>query len=354
MPDDVQTSYEHDRNRRGVNLFTDKGVLKRAELERLTGKDLSDVKSLIPCHYLEEGGQVTAFGHGQCFRIPYKNRIGDAVKIAGNDAPDFADIVFGKESLASRVYFEDATPENFSTLEKATAHPLMQPNPTSYQLYLVQGGKSLNHWDSPAAQIRGYKFYWHNAAPDWQANQKELDEDAKRVEKGQEPLTKDRTPLKAGSKFTSKIRFKNLSAIELGALMMIFDLNGAKNTAYKIGQGKPFGFGSLKITPKLFVDDAAAYSELFDADGWKNPYREENPAAYLDAFKNYLAEKNMSETWRNVINQLKKILDWSLTSRAGWSDKVKSMSGDVSQKDGVDQRFKTRETLPTIFEVVQK
>lgn len=358
LPDDVQTSYEHDRNRCGFDLFDEKknpkSFLKRAELERLTGKDLSDIKSLIPCHYLEEGGQVTAFGHGQCFRIPYKNRIGDAVKIAGNDAPDFADIIFGKESLASRVYFEDATPQNFSELKQETAHPLMQPNPTSYQLYLVQGGDKLNHWDSPAAQVRGYKFYWHKAAPDWQANQNELAEDAKRVEKGQEPLTKKMTPLKAGSKFTSRIRFKNLSAIELGALMMIFDLNGAKTAAYKIGQGKPFGFGSLKITPKLFVEDATAYTELFDADGWKNPCREENPAAYLDAFKKYLAEKDMSETWRNIMNQLKKILDWSLTSRAGWDDKVKSMSGDVSQKDGVDQRFKTREPLPTIFEVVKK
>lgn len=354
LPDDVQTSYEHDRNRRGVNLFTDKGILKRAAIEQLTGKNLPDVKSLIPCHYLEEGGQVTAFGHGQCFRIPYQNSIGDAVKISGNDAPDFADIVFGRENLASRVYFEDATPKNFKTLPQATAHPLMQPNPTSYQLYLVQGGNKLNHWDSVGAQIRGYKFYWHNkVTPDsWQANQNES-----ALDKGKTPdkrLTKEITPLDEGSKFASKIRFKNLSAIELGALMMIFDLNGAENAAYKIGQGKPFGFGSIKITPKLFVEDATAYSDLFDADGWRNPYREENPAAYLDAFKKYLAEKNMSEIWRQVMAELKKILDWSLTSRADWSDKIKSMSGDVSQKDGVDLRFKNRDTLPTIFEVVKK
>ena len=354
LPDDVQTSYEHDRNRRGVNLFKDKGFLKREELERLTGKNLSDVKALIPCHYLEEGGQVTAFGHGQCFRIPYQKRIGDDVpkNLQSEEIVDFADAVFGKEKFwASRLEFEDAFPKNFKTLQTSTAHPLMQPNPTSYQFYLTQGGDKLKHWDSVNAQVRGYKFYWHKAAPDWQANADELALD--RGKSDDKRLTKEMTPLAKGSTFTAKINFKNLSAVELGALMMIFDLDGAKNPAYKIGQGKPFGLGSIKITPTLFVEAKEAYTELFGAEGWKSPYREEPPADYLEAFKNFLEEKNMSETWQKIMDDLKKISDWSLTQKPGWDNKVKSMSGDVSQKDGVDQRFKTREPLPTIFEVVK-
>ena len=351
LPDDVQNSYERDRNRNGVNLFKDKGILKRKEIERLTGKNLPDIESLIPCHYLELDKQITAFGHGQYFRIPYKKRIGDAVKISGNDAIDFADLLFGKEKFwASRVYFEDATPEDFKTLPQATTHPLMQPNPTSYQLYLKQGGEDLKHWDSVGAEIRGYKFYWHKTEPDWQATKTEKD-----LDRGKTPdkrLTKEMTPLDKGSKFTSKIRFKNLSAIELGALMMIFNLNGAADAAYKIGQGKPFGFGSVKITPKLFIESETAYSELFGADGWENPYREEKPDAYLAAFKKYLAEKNMSVAWQNVMEELNKILDWSQTRRPNWDLKVKSMSGDVS--NSVDDRFKTRAPLPTIFEVFDK
>ena len=352
LPDDVQTSYEHDRNRRGVNLFTDKGILKRSEIERLTEKNLPDIKSLIPCHYLEEGGQVTAFGHGQCFRIPYQKKIGDAVKISGNDAIDFADLVFGKEKFwASRVYFDDATTENFKTLRQETAHPLMQPNPTSYQLYLKQSGDKLNHWDTIGAEIRGYKFYWHRDDPDWHATKAEKDLD--RDKAPDKRLTKEMTPLDKGSKFAAKIRFKNLSAIELGALMMIFNLNGADNAAYKIGQGKPLGFGSVRITPKLFIESATAYSELFGADGWENPYREEKPDTYLAAFKKYLAEKNMSETWQLVMAELNKILDWSQTCRSDWNEKIKSMSGDVSRGD-VDPRFKSREPLPDIFKVVGK
>ena len=358
LPEDVRTSYEHDRNRRGVNLFTDKGILKRAELERLTGKTLPDVATLIPCHYLEKNGQITAFGHGQCFRIPYHRRIGDAVPktLQSEKIVDFADAVFGCTELwASRVYFEDATPiEPVHELATAKAHPLMQPNPTSYQLYLEQpDGDELKDWDAVGAQIRGYKLYWHNVTDDWRANDFELEENKKRLAAGQEPLTKDMTPLATGNKFTTKIRFKNLSAVELGALMMIFDLDDVTNAAYKIGMGKPFGFGSVKITPTLYVEDADAYTKLFGADGWHNPCREKNPAEYLDAFRKYLTACDADKTWLNVMRALKIILNRSLTGRRNWRERVKSMSGDVSQKDGVDERFKQRVPLQTIFQVVQ-
>lgn len=350
VPDEILNSYRHDRNRRGVDLLKSKDILKRGELERLTGKTLPDIETLIPCHFLEENEQLTAFGHGQCFRIPYRHRISDAVKISGNDTIDFADAVFGRAELwASRVYFEDATPVTKINFEAtATAHPLMQPNPTSYQLYLKQNDKSdtLTHWDTNGAQVRGYKLYWHNAAPDWHASNSFLALD--RDKSDDKRLTKEMTPLTKGSKFAAKIRFKNLSAVELGALMMTFDLYGLKDAAYKT-----FGFGSVKITPTLYIESETAYTQIFDAQGWQNPYCEKNPAEYLDAFKNYLTAQGMFETWRKVMAELKKILDWSLTERANWNSKIKAMSGEVSQANGVDERFKQRAPLPSIFEVVK-
>ncbi len=361
----VQLSYRRDRkNKSGVNLFDEKKhpryFLKRVDIERLTRNAVSKrVATLIPCHYISENGQVKAFGHGQCFRVPYERRINQAVKIKNNDAVDFADVVFGNQEAASRVYFEDATSESFNELKEAQAHPLMQPNPTSYQLYLKQNPKSnvLTNWDTVGAQIRGYKLYWHNDIDpnkDWQADESERKENDKRLSNAQESIIKPMTPLAKGSKFKSKIRFKNLSKVELGALMMIFDLYDMKDAAYKIGKGKPLGFGSVEITPTLLIDDDTAYSELFDDDGWKSPYREEKNDEYIAAFKKYLEKENMLSTWQKVMEELKIILDWSLTKKVDcWSAKIKSMSGNVSQKDGVDERFKQREPLPTIFEVVK-
>lgn len=138
---------------RGVNLLDRKntGILHRAELLELVGKEIlpTDIDKLIPCHYLSDkkSGVVTAFGHGQCFRIPYEKAIGDLVPAAlkSTDVVDFADAVFGREKVwASRVQFEDAVPAGeIHTLTKS------------------------------AAQIRGYKMYWHCETEDWRASEDE-------------------------------------------------------------------------------------------------------------------------------------------------------------------------------------
>lgn len=354
LPDDVRESYEHDRNRRGVNLFTDKGILKREQLEKLCKNLPADVKTLIPCHFLYEDNKVTAFGHGQCFRIPYKNSIGDIVpkNLQSEKIIDFADAIFGsKENWASRVAFEDAAPiSEIKTLPTAAAHPLSQPNPTSYQLYLKQGGGLLTHWDKNGAEIRGYKIYWHNDNEDWKANDSEKRLDAGKTEDKRQ--TKDLTPLEKGSKFKSKIRFENLSEIELGALLMIFDLNGAKNPAYKIGMGKSLGFGSIKITPKLFVETNDAYTgEIFDSDGFKSPCKASESQTYIKAFKDYVNAQIGLKSWQKVMDELNAVLDWKNKPAA---EKIAPM-GNVSNGStmDLDEKLKQRAVLPNIFEVLK-
>lgn len=350
LPDEVRESYEHDRNRRGVNLLDEKnsGLLQREQLKGMV-KDLPDnVKTLIPCHYLEENGQVTAFGHGQCFRIPYKNSIGDTVppKLKSTEIVDFADAIFGREKFwASRVFFEDAVRTlNKDTLEKSAAHPLMQPNPTSYQLYLKQDDKILKHWDKVNATLRGYKLYWHNENCDWQATHDEIALDTGKP--ADKRLTKYLTPLCKGTKFQSKIRFQNLSAVELGALMMIFDLNGkGKTAAYKIGMGKSFGFGSIRVTPTLFIETGNTYTQLFDDGGFINPYSEKSPAEYLDAFKNFVAAQKMTATWQKIMDELNLILNWNNKPAPA---KIKQMSANFSDRNNL---FLQRAILPTIAEV---
>lgn len=355
LPDEVIKSYEHDRNRRGVNLFTDKGILKRSELEKLCKNLPPDVETLIPCHFLYEGDKVTAFGHGQCFRIPYKNSIGDIVpkNLQSAEIIDFADAVFGsKENWAGRVFFEDATP-NFpiKIFSTAAAHPLMQPNPTSYQLYLNQQGENLNHWDKVNATLRGYKIYWHNQTWDWKANESEKQLDAGKSD--DKRLTKDITPLAKENMFKSKIRFQNLSAVELGALLMVFNLNGVKNPAYKIGMGKSFGFGSIRVTPTLFIESDTAYTELFDDDNnFKSPYCEKEFTEYLNAFKSFIDSQKMLPMWQKIMAELNLMLDWQNKPAPA---KIKPM-GNVPNNRGqmdLDERLKKRLPLPTALKVVQ-
>jgi len=70
------------------------------------------------------------------------------------------------------------------------------------------------------------------------------------------------TPLSADNEFIARIRFENLTDVELGALLFVLSL--PENCAHKLGMGKPLGLGSVKIEIKtLFISDRKKrYSSL--------------------------------------------------------------------------------------------
>lgn len=347
VPEAVINDYVEDTNRRGVNLLEDKGRLPADKARELGAKLDADIVSVIPCGYLERDGEVTAFGHGLSFRIPYENGIMDAIPAnLQQDTIDFATAIFGnKERWASRVFFEDAEPEgNIEKLETATAHPLLQPNPTSYQLYLEQDGRQLKHWDAPeGVKIRGYKMYWHNKMSDWKATEDE----AKLTN-----VVRKITPIKRGSHFHAKVRFQNLSKLELGALLTVFDMAGASaTTAYKLGQGKSLGLGSVKMKAALHLDAADIYTTLFTDGALTEQASESDGSEYLKAFEAYIGKNGLNRCWEQTMRELAEMLDWHHAETAkGWSQRVKSMSGNV-QTDDVDERFINRDILPGVDEV---
>lgn len=347
VPEAVLNDYVEDTNRRGVDLLDEKGHLPADKARELGAKLDADIISIVPCGYLERDGEVTAFGHGLSFRIPYENGIMDAIPAnLQQDTIDFATAIFGnKERWASRVFFEDGEPEgNIEKLETATAHPLLQPNPTSYQLYLEQDGRKLKHWDAPeGVKIRGYKMYWHNKMSDWKATEDE----AKLTN-----VVRKITPIKHGSHFHAKVRFQNLSELELGALLTVFDLAGAGETAaYKLGQGKSLGLGSVKMKATLHLDAADFYKTLFMDGALAEQAPESDDSEYFEAFKTYIGKNGLSRCWEQTMRELAEMLDWHhADTTTGWSQRVKSMSGNV-QTDDVDERFINRDILPGVDEV---
>ncbi len=351
VPKHVIQEYLADKNRRGLNLLSKSGPMKKdAQAYAFTGR--KDINRVVPCFYIREGEEVTAFGHGRSFRIPYKNSVAANIPNKLQEKTiDFSDAVFGKKELwASRVFFEDA--ELLSTpafLAKNYVKPLLGPNPTSYQFYLKQNKEKYppKHWDEEGMKIRGYKLYWHNdiGAAEWQAQGKDANKN----------ITQQIKPLAAGNKFQSRIRFKNLSSIELGALLQVFSLQeGKKDIVYKIGKGKSLGMGSIKIGAQLYLDDGMRYSRLFSSDGWLSGMKEEKADSYLQEFKKYMKDTLGKEKkeYDKMMNELKNMLDWNLTKDSSWKEKIKMMSGDVQSKN-VDIRYVKRAILPTVTEVIE-
>lgn len=383
--DNVIREYREDKNRGSADLLnTYSGAKKTKDLRRIFRNVQlpKDVDQIAPCYYLPDGnGNVTAFGHGECFRIPYLHAIADAVPEDVKKATiDFSDAVFGKMLLgkkggslwASRVFFEDAHPEGQVGYDDShRAHPLASPNPTSYQLYLKQTDKNnLRHWDSPGACIRGYKVYWHNPKKDaWQASQNEIDgidkdprgnwKDPKRQ------LTREIIPIKPGARFQARIRFSRLRAEEIGALLMVFDMAGAKNIAYKMGKGKGIGLGSVRVnTVKLFVNIEAEYKNLFTEENmWNDPCVNTDVKPFLKAFEDYVGGLHMTETWQHVMGEVAAMLEWkdewsNEDTAKKWSDKIKEMRTKYDRVNGrmkasFPQGFQRRDVLQEAEEVLK-
>lgn len=290
--ENVIENYKNDENREeGTDLLK---ILK----------DGSD--KYIPCFYIEEGGKVTGFGYTGIFRIAYNNSLKNFIpknNIEFNGI-DLAQAIFGdKERFAGRVFFEDAFLSKLIKQHEAS-HPqiLASPKPTTFQHYLVQKGitpksnnrgdlsgwNGLKDYNSEDITIRGNKLYWHRIGNEWIASASDVTKHPK-----QYTLIK---PIEG--EFNGKIRFENLSEVELGALLTSLDL--PENCAHKIGMGKPLGMGSIRITPTLKLSNRANRYKKIDSE--LNVLKEENEEEnkknnkkeiekYKNAFAQYILNK---------------------------------------------------------------
>ncbi|MDD7678764.1 MAG: TIGR03986 family CRISPR-associated RAMP protein [Anaerovibrio sp.] len=355
VPAQVVRDYDNDHpandKLKGISLR----AMAKKDNEAAGFTHCKDIDFVVPCCYLAEDGVVQHFGHGLHYRIPYKKSIADHVSNSLKDesVADLSDMIFGRRELwGSRVFFEDALHEGtVKKLGSSLTHPLLSPKPTSFQLYLEQSPdadmNTLKHWDEEA-KIRGYKLYWHqgNNENQWQLNPAK----DKKIE-GMKPIE----PLSANNCFKGRIRFSNLSDVELGALLAVFDLaRKDKNICYKLGMGKSIGLGSVTISAGLhLIDEKVRYGCMFDSDSISEGMSdgEQQWNSLMDAFEAYRTQHLKREkAFQKVMHELKTMLDWSVTkNQASWLPKMAYMPiGDKT-----DHRYRDRAILKKPSEYIQ-
>ena len=236
------------------------------------------------------------------------------------------------------------------------SHVLMQPNPTSFQLYLKQDNdKQLLHWDSKGATIRGYKFYWHAKNGDgrsWMAN----GDERKLTEK---VLHKIR-PVLAGNRFTGKIRFKDLSDVELGALLKVFSLSSKdkkEEIAFKLGQGKAIGLGSVHIDATLYLEDKKASGVLFEENGWKDSCTKTDMGSFIKIFEAYVEKKNLAHSYNAELESLRMAMDYASTKLPNMERATELLRSDYDPVTGAmspNKKFKERNILPDMKVVLRR
>jgi len=355
--------YKNDKNRK-IPL----DLLESAKKNNLVKKEKDDTPINIlnikfpdgvPIFYAQyrrsSGNDVIIFGHTRNFRLPYEHVIGDHIpnNLKSEDIIDITEAIFGKESRwQTRVFFEDAELKDDQKdifLLETSPNILASPKPTCFQHYLEQpqgnntNKNNLKHWDDKKAKIRGHKLYWHRNTPEqgknaWNEGQIKNDPQHIKIK-----------AIKPGVNFISKIRFENLSKVELGALLFVLDL--PENCYHKLGMAKPLGLGSIQIIPKLLlIKRKARYRTLFDGNDWLLGLFESQVNEFTEEFERYILDRIASKDkggathlW-NVprLEALKNILNWMNVFQDDWLENTKYIS---------IKEFRNRPVLPEPDEV---
>lgn len=182
----------------------------------------------------------------------------------------------GKDAVGSRVRFTDATlknPKDTDDLSKCYMKPLVlpesgEPHPDTVEFYTLspyadpgkEGWRTEGYWTydykcikvdhkvirkklpDHLPMVRGRKFYWHNNNWKKYMNNKELDhvmQQRIRPVKESDPVTGER-------QFCFRVYFDRINQQELEYLRWSLDFSDSE-CAHKLGRGKPFGFGSIRI-----------------------------------------------------------------------------------------------------------
>ena len=361
IPQSCIESYADDKNRGTLDLL-DKRTGKSDDAAKSYTR-CEDIKFVVPCFFTEKDGVVEHFGHGRYYRIAYDLKISNHLPnslVQHNNGVDLCDSVFGYgDNWAGRVSFSDAHVQG--TLKMCPSdypHPLMGPNPTSFQLYLEQNvddHNTYNHWGHEHASLRGYKMYWHQPlakAKDWTrtAEEKEI--------KG----TRKIRPVDVGVTFTSRIHFERLSDVELGALLMSLNLDqysgGQRRTYYKLGMGKSIGFGSIKLdTDVTIFDNNSRYAVLFADGAWNTGKSTTDSKHYVQAFTTYRDDVLGADkpAYNAMLEDLYMMMDWNIANgpnaAKNWTEGISMMT---IKNNKMDERIKYRSKLDMPKSFIEK
>lgn len=334
-------------------------------------KKFGYLKDGNPVFYIEENGEVIAFGHTPNFRLPAlspnENKAVTPLdfvppEVRETEQIDFAGAMFGREkskAFASRVFVTDAKyQENKNGIFEEIITPpiLASPKPTAFQHYLVQTNENyLKHYGDETPDetvIRGQKLYWHRGKIDGNAlkaqpNTPNVDADGIVDEKSTQH-TQFR-PVKSEVSFEFKVYFENLSNKELGALCWILEPQGNSEFYYhKLGMGKAFGMGAVELKADLYLDNRQTrYRTLFENNGeWKKGESVADEAkwkCFLDVFEKKILFCLQSE--KAALSEVERIK--MLLAMLEWKDKPENMSfKETTDFEARDNNFKQRRVLP--------
>lgn len=184
----------------------------------------------------------TYFGRSRFLRIGYRYPLSHGLPQHHREqleqdelALDYPSAILGfargkNMAYRSRVSFGDFRLEGKARELPPVKTVLGEPKPSYYPGYVERG----QHYNGDDFRLRGYKHYWLKEAG------------AAPLPEGKDKVGTTLRPLDRGSVFRGIIRYKNLTADELGLLLWAIRLD--EGCFQTLGMGKPYGYGRMKVT----------------------------------------------------------------------------------------------------------
>lgn len=229
----------------------------------------------IPVFFiLNQDGSVDAIGLSYMFKYPAYNSIynGIPINLLNKSRMDLCECIFGQtqgfESVKGRVQFTTAFLQGQPSFHADLTMALSKPHPSYYPLYLGDG----QSWNNENIRIAGRKRY--------------IVRNNINGNEATDAMSRTIRPLNQGVEFIGQVHFHNLRPIELGALLSAIDFCGRPECSHSLGQGKPLGFGKVKMN----VESA----QVTDVQG--------NTYDINQATNNYATEmQNQIPNWANSV-----------------------------------------------------
>lgn len=248
-----------------LDRFNEDEQVTKWQRERFTGLGRGRPGHLgdgDPVFFVLSGARsLEFFGRAGMFRFPYDLSPAALANRPAEPTRDLAEAVFGvlnangTSAIKGRVRFEDmigqVEPAPVAAWrDREIVNQLLSPHPQSFQHYLAQPSpdrrdelKTYVEKHRSETETRGHKLYWHRTSPNG------LDE----INKPKTPanLATKLKPVRGGVTFDGRVRFENLSDVELGALLTALQLPHGHE--HKLGMGRPLGLGSVRIEATLHL-----------------------------------------------------------------------------------------------------
>ncbi|OUN06049.1 CRISPR-associated RAMP family protein [Flavonifractor sp. An92] len=259
-----------------------------------------------PVFYVRHEGHLY-FGCSRFLRIGYRYPLSRGLpqrhREQGALRLDYPSAVLGfargQATYRSRVSFGD-----FRLEGKARELPLVktvlgEPKPSFYAGYVEKG----KHYNEEDFRLRGYKQYWLKEA------------EATPLAEGKDRVGSTLRPLDRGSVFRGTIRYKNLTADELGLLLWAIRLD--EGCFQTLGMGKPYGYGRMQVTISALRE--VEPEALYTPDGLCGSLKKSGADAvegYIRAYHTYASQKLAGQDEeRRPIQEQGEILDFFFLKR---------------------------------------